>query len=312
MSTMRRSIVATLAALMISAAGVGATFAPAQASEIRFVVNSAPITTYDVQRRAAFLRLQRAGGNVNERAGEEMIDQTLRMQEMARLGVRVSDDEVSQAYQRFAQQNNLTTAQLDQILNQQGVTRDHFREFIRAQIGWGQAVSARGRHESGGQLTEQQVVRKIQEQGGQKPSATEYVLQQVIFVVPAAERGARLGQRKREAEALRARFSSCETTRQGAQGILDVTVRDLGRVLEPELPPDWESLIKATQAGGTTAVRETERGAEYLAVCSTRQVSDDYVAQLVFRAEQASSEGGEQLSDNYTAELRERANIVRR
>ncbi len=311
MSQMRKSIAATLAAMMIATAGVGVTMAPAQASEIRYVVNNAPITAFDVQRRAAFLRLQRAS-NANDRAGEEMIDQTLRMQEMARLNIRVSNQEVDQAYQRFASQNNLSTSQLDQILNQAGVTRDHFREFIRGQIGWGQAVGARARFESGGQLTDQQVVQRIREQGGQKPSATEFTLQQVIFVVPAAERGARLGARKREAEALRGRFSNCETTRQAAQGILDVTVRDLGRVLEPELPPDWADLVKATRVGGTTSVRETERGAEYIAVCSTRQISDDYVAKLVFQSEQDAATESSGVSEQYMKDLRERANIVRR
>lgn len=311
MSQMRKSIAATLAAMMIATAGVGVSMAPAQASEIRFVVNNAPITAFDVQRRAAFLRLQRAS-NANERAAEDMIDQTLRMQEMARLNIRVSNDDVDQAYQRFASQNNLSTSQLDQILSQSGVTRDHFREFIRAQIGWGQAVSARARFESGGQLTDQQVVQRIREQGGQKPSATEYTLQQVIFVVPAAERGARMGARKREAESLRANFSNCETTRQAAQGILDVTVRDLGRVLEPELPPDWADLVKSTRVGGTTSVRETERGAEYIAVCSTREISDDYVAKLVFQSEQDAAAESNGVSDQYMKDLRERANIVRR
>ncbi len=311
MTPIRRSVAATLAALMISVAGVSATVAPAQASDIRYVVNNAPVTAYDVQRRAAFLRLQRAG-NANERAGEEMIDQTLRLQEIARLGIQVSDTEVTQAYERFGQQNNLSSQQLDQILNQAGVTREHFRDYIRTQIGWGRAVGARARFEQGGQMTEQQAVARILEQGGQKPSATEYTLQQVIFVVPAAERGARLGQRKREAEQLRGRFAGCETTRQTAQGILDVTVRDLGRVLEPELPPEWADQVKATQAGGTTGVRETDRGAEYLAVCSTRVISDDYVAQMVFRAEQAESGAGEEVAEKYIQDLRERASIVRR
>ena len=54
------------------------------------------------------------------------------------------------------------------------------------------------------------------------------MLQQVIFVVPAEERG-NIGKRKREAEAMRARFTGCERTREFAKGLIDVTVRDLGR-----------------------------------------------------------------------------------
>ena len=78
-------------------------------------------------------------------------------------------------------------------------------------------------------MTEQDAVRKMLEQGGTKPSATEYTLQQMIFVVPKSG-NANIGQRKREADAMRARFNGCENTRQFAKGLIDVTVRDLGRV----------------------------------------------------------------------------------
>jgi peptidyl-prolyl cis-trans isomerase SurA len=215
-------------------------------------------------------------------------------------------------FRRFAKSNNLTTAQMDQVLAESGVTKAHFREFIRAQMGWSQALMARARHDSTA-MTEQDAVQRMLQQGGSKPSATEYMLQQVIFVVPAAERGSRLGARKREAEALRNRFQGCDSTRDFARGLLDVTVRDLGRVLEPELPPDWAAPVKAARAGGATQVRETERGVEFIGICSARQVSDDRVAQMLFQTDAtASDDAAEKLSKTYTDELRKRGTIVRR
>ena len=44
---------------------------PAAASEIKYVVNSMPITTYDIQRRAAFLKLQRRKGDIDKLAAEK-------------------------------------------------------------------------------------------------------------------------------------------------------------------------------------------------------------------------------------------------
>jgi len=283
--------------------------AAAQASEIRYIVNKEAITSYDIQRRAAFLRLQNKRGNLQQMAAEEMIDQTVRNAEARRLNIRISDDQVAAAYERFARSNNMSPTQMDQVLNQAGVTKAHFREFIRAQMSWGQILQRRNR--STGGMSEQDVVRRMLEQGGEKPRATEYMLQQVIFVVPAAERSAKLGTRKREAEALRQRFRSCDTTREFAKGLIDVTVRDLGRVIEQELPPDWEKQVKATSAGGATTVRETERGVEFIGVCSTREVSDDRVAQMVFGAEQESGDN-EDLSKKLTGELRAKAQIVQR
>ena len=136
----------------------------------------------------------------------------------------------------------------------------------------------------GGRLTEQDAVRKMLDKGGNKPSATEYMLQQVIFVVPAADERS-LGKRKREADAMRARFNGCNTTREFAKGLIDVTVRDLGRVLAPQLPTDWAEQIKATKLGGATADAQTDRGVEFIGICSPREVSDDKAAQMVFQSE---------------------------
>lgn len=283
---------------------------PASASEIKYVVNNQAVTSYDIQRRAAFLRLQNRRGNLQAMATEEMIDQAVRAAEIARMGIRISDDQVAAAYERFAGSNKMKPAQMDQILNQSGVTKAHFRDFIRAQMGWSQVLSARTR---GGSMSEQDVVQRMLQQGGEKPTATEYMLQQVIFVVPPSERRSKLGMRKREAEAMRQRFRSCDTTREFARGLVDVTVRDLGRTLAPELPSDWADHIKRAKPGSATAVRETERGIEFIGICSAREVSDDRVAQMVFQSEQSGGGGGdEDMSKKLTKELRDKAKIVRR
>src|SRR5262245_19853879 len=245
-----------------AAMSVSLTSTPVAASEIKYVVNNIAVTNYDVQRRAAFLKLQRKSGNLSKLAGDEMINQTLKQAELKRLGIKVPDGNVDAAYERFAKSNKMSTEQLNGVLNQAGVTPQHFKDYIRTQLGWNQALSSRFRAQ-GGTMSEQDAVRRMLQQGGTKPSATEYTLQQVIFVVPAAEKG-NIGKRKREAEAMRARFTGCNSTREFAKGLVDVTVRDLGRILAPELPADWAEQIKATKPGGATPVRQTDRGVEFI------------------------------------------------
>lgn len=286
--------------------------APAVASEIKYIVNDVPITSYDIQRRAAFMKLQHGKGS----ASDQMIDQALHMTEGRRLNIKVTDQQVDDAYARFAKGNKMEPKQLETILDKSGVTKQHFKDFIRAQMVWNQAIGmrSRGGTGAGGRMTEQEAVRKMLKQGGAKPSATEYMLQQVIFVVPAKERGS-MGRRKGEAEAMRQRFNSCETTRQFAKGLIDVTVRDLGRVLAPELPPLWAESIKDARSGTATPVRETERGVEFIGICSSREVSDDRAAQMVMNSEQAGTgkdKSTEALSKSYTEELRKKASIVER
>jgi peptidyl-prolyl cis-trans isomerase SurA len=189
------------------------------------------------------------------------------------------------------------------------VTSQHFKDFIRSQMGWNQVLSAWTQTEKG--TSEQQAVRKMMQQGS-KPSATEYMLQQVIFVVPANERG-KLAQRKREAEALRARYNGCESTREFVKGLIDVTVRDLGRKVGPELPADWAEQIKSAKIGGATAVRETERGVEFIGICSAKEVSDDRVATMVLQQEGAMTDAKDsELNTKVIGELRKKAKIERR
>ena len=303
---MRPVVPRLVLAAMLCLAGLGASLSAAAASQIKYVVNNVPITTYDIARRSAFLKLQRGSGS----AADAMIEQTLQAAEIRRLNIRIPDRQVDDAYARFASGNKLSIAQMDQVMAQSGVTTAHFKDYIRVQIGWNQALGARYRTE--GRMTEQDAVQRMLQQGGTKPSATEYMLQQIIFVVPAAERSSAMPRRKREAEAMRGRFNGCETTREFARGLIDVTVRDLGRVIAPELPPDWEKSLTAAKPGTATPVRETERGVEFIGICSAREVSDDRVAQMVFQNEGALDEKAAELSKKYIAELRQKARIVER
>ncbi|MGC4025291.1 MAG: peptidylprolyl isomerase [Mesorhizobium sp.] len=310
MPGIRKRIVVVSLMAAIATAVIGSA-APVFASEIKYVVNGEAITSYDIQRRAAFLKLQRAKGNLNQQAADQMIEQTLKRAEMKRMNVKITDKAVDDAYARFATNNKMTLAQLDTIMTKSGVTKSHFKEFIRSQMGWGQVVSRKSGGDGDGRVTEQEAVRRMLQQGGQKPKATEYMLQQVIFVVPAKERG-KIPARRREAEAMRARFNGCNASRALAKGLIDVTVRDLGRVLEPQLPHEWADSIKATRSGGATPVRETEKGLEFIGICSSREVSDDRVAQMIFQQEAngGPDAGGDDMSKKFLKDLRDKAKIV--
>ncbi len=300
-------IAAALFAVIGSSLTVG-TILPAAASEIKVVVNGAPITDYDISRRAAFLKLQRKKGD----AKEELTEEALKRQELRRLNLLVGDGEVNDAFARFATNNKMTLAQLNSVLDKAGVTAQHFKEYIRIQMSWGRALATRNRSQGGAKFTEQDAVQRMLKDGGKKPVSTEYQLQQVIFVVPANKRD-RLAKRRGEANAMRAKFNGCDGTRDIAKGTLDVTVRDLGKFIEQELPPEWAAQVKSTSVGHATATLDTDKGVEYLGVCATRQVSDDRVARMVFAQEQNSGKGdatAEAVDKKYLDELRAKAKIT--
>ncbi len=293
-------------ALVVDPAARPAFAASSSSSQVSITVNKSVITNGDVSRRVAFLKLQRAKGNLNKLAKEQLIDEALKRQEIARMGMSVSTQEVDAAFARFAGSNKMTPDQMGKIINQAGVGVEHFKSYIAVSMSWPRAVNARN---SGGGFSNQQLVTRML-QNKEKPVTTEYFLQQVIFVVPASKKGI-TGKRKAEAEASRSKFPGCEQAKVFAATMKDVSIRNLGRVLEPELPEDWKPLVLKAN-GQTTGTRVTERGVEYLAICNKRQVNDDYAAEVVFRAEDlGKAKGGpDPAEQKYLEELRSKARIV--
>lgn len=309
---MSKSIIFALAAICMAVFSITEPRLASAASQIKIIVNKQAITSTDLSRRVALLRLQRRGGKLASLAREELIDDALKFQEMQRLRAVPAQSEVDVAFARFASGNSLTPKRMASILSQAGVTAKHFKQFIAIQIGWGRSVSAR--YGGGnGRMSTQDLVSKMLERGDDKPTTTEYILQQVIFVVPQSKRSkSNIGRRNSEAKKLRTRVQSCDTTKSITKGLKDVTVKNLGRFLQPELPPEWAPLIKKTSADKATRTRVTEKGVEFLVVCSSRSVSDDVAAEMVFRAEEQSNPEDSANSKRYLAELRKRAVIIKK
>ncbi|MFT4002666.1 MAG: peptidylprolyl isomerase [Rhizobium sp.] len=281
------------------------------ASEVKVIVNSQVITSGDIAKRVAFLKLQRQKGDLNKLAKEQLVDETLKRAEISRVRMSVSTTDVDAAFGRFASSNKMSTAQLSQILEKAGVGVEHFKSYIAVSMSWPRVVNARFGARS--RMSNDDLVTRMTE-NKTKPVTTEYFLKQIIFVVPAAKRNAILNARKAEAQASRAKFPGCDQAKVFAATMRDVSVQDLGRVLAPEVPEMWKPLLEKA-SGNTTTPIVTDRGVEYVAICSQRQVNDDVAAAAVFRAEDLGKNNPQGVSANdkkYMDELRSKAQIVYR
>jgi peptidyl-prolyl cis-trans isomerase SurA len=280
-------------------------------SEVKILVNNEVITSGDIAKRINFMRLQHQTGDLNKMAPEQLVNELLKRQEIQRVRMSVSTQDVDASYARFAASNKMTPAQLNDILTKTGITPDHFKSYVAIQMSWPRVLNAR--FGSSGKLSQDELIARMM-QNKDRTATTEYFLKQVVFVVPAAKKAAIGGQRKAEADASRARFPGCDQAKVFAATMHDVAVRDLGRILAPELPPEWKPLVESA-TGNTTTSLVTDRGVEYLAICSKRQVNDDVAAAAVFRQEDLGKAAEGQVSGNdkkYVDELRSKAQIVYR
>ena len=279
---------------------------------IKVLVNKNAITNLDIKHRTQFLKLRRVPGNVTKVAENEMIEQVLKLEEATRRRTLATDEQVEAAFGNFAKQNRATKSALSKELNRRGVSTRHFKSFIRTQISWQRTVQGKFQAETS-RISEQNALKELRENGNQKPKVNEYSFKQVVFVVPKNKRSAtKIAARKREANAFRQTVNGCDNLLQSIKGLKDVSMLDRRHIMEPELPERWKEQIASAGVGGTTSAQETEKGVEFMTICSSRTVDDDRAAQVTRQSTDFSqfSEKSSEFSKKYLDELRENATIV--
>lgn len=290
-------------------------FSWAESGSVVISVNGNPITNFDIEHRIALLKLQNREGNLKKIAEQELIDEKLKRLEAARLHIRVSKEEAKKAYTSFAAQNQMPADEFSMLLNNIGVTSQHFEEYIRTQMEWGKVIGARYQSESsekGAMISETDAIQKLIHSHGKKPSVKEYDLRQITLLLPYKERAKSLFSLREDAKKIKSRFLNCATIERSVKGTLNASVQNIGRILEPQLPSEWEKEILKTPIGHLTNPIATNNGLILLAVCKVRRISNDRVAQLVFsidNAKQNNLKDIAQLDEKYIKELREHARV---
>ncbi|MEM9267702.1 MAG: peptidylprolyl isomerase [Pseudomonadota bacterium] len=121
--------------------------APAQDTRFQpaLIVNERAITTYEIDQRALLLTAFGAPGDVRALAIEQLTDDRLRLQAASQLGLELSEEDLTAAVARFAQQRNLTPEQVGLALQARGIASSTLEAFLSANLLWREVVQARFR-----------------------------------------------------------------------------------------------------------------------------------------------------------------------
>ncbi len=302
----------TLAAGLLLAVA-GSLPAAAQSSAIKIVVNDQAITSMDISSRARLLQIANklAPAASQKAAQDELIEESLRLQEAARRGIRVPDAAVDQAIADIAGRSKMTPAQFAQALGSAGVNIRTLKDRIRAQMAWGRIVRAKVQQNVKAEQDDLIAQMRRQETAAGTVTADDYVLQRVVFTLPAKADKALVERRRQEAENLRSRFKGCDQGLALARGLREVAVINVGRKLASEVPSGFKDTLKDTPEGGLTKPSVGDIGIEMYAVCQKIAVSGESAVSTGLDAEQM-SDAGKKASDQLTQELRQKANIAYR
>lgn len=263
------TIAALAAAIMLG----GASFACAQ--EVVALVDGVPITELDIAQRAKLEQLSTQKVPSRQEVLNTLIDEILEIKEAKRFEIDVPDSEVQSSYATVAQHMGIDTDKLTAILAHAGSSAETLKSRLRAQLAWNALV--RGRFKASLEIADTDVETELHlRQPDQKADVGyEYTIRPIIFVVPTGSPDSAYETRKREAEALRARFANCADGLPFARALDEVAVRDQIVKFSADLPQQSRDILDATDVGHLTPPEQTSEGLQMFAVCAKKQTKND-------------------------------------
>lgn len=299
----RTTIGGMAAALALTALVALASPQAARAQAVVALVNSKPITSFDIDQRIRIAQLVERRRLDRKTALNDLIDDQVKIIEARRIGYRVTEEGVEQELNKLARANGMTEPQFEDALRKSGLSAAALRDKYRADLAWGALLRDRARR--GSQVSNEEVEREYQERQRTAKPLTEFELQPVVFVVA---RGASTASAERLAAAARAKFTSCETSLEELRAMPEVALRATMRRNSDELQKPLLELLNKTPVGRLTAPQRTEQGLEMVAVCSKRERENPSTQKVGIAAELAEKRVSGSVK-TYLEELRKKVEI---
>lgn len=249
----------------------------AQSEEkIEILVNDTPISGYDIAQRLRLMTVttrQKPTKELRKKAVEELISETIQLQEARKNGVSVPAEDVDNALNRLGKQNNMTGQKLVAALQQLGVNPHTMRQRIEAQIAWQRFI--RGKFRSQVSVGNSQIDKALSDQKpeeGSETEKTELQLRRIRLELPENPNQRKIASRLVEAEQLRSRVSKCDQIAEAIRRYSDASVKDIGRKKAENYTQPSRAFLLAAKTGYLTPANITSSGVELYAVCGRRSV----------------------------------------
>jgi peptidyl-prolyl cis-trans isomerase SurA len=260
---LRSTLYLSILALML-------TSPPVQAQVIVESVNGDPITTVDVEMRMRMLRVQHKPAT-REAAIDDLIADRLKLRESSKYSIDANDQDQSSYLTTEAKTLNLSPQAYLASLTHAGVSNDHIKAHLHSAAAWYNYVHALNRNVG---VSERDIKVEMAKQDKRKQTA-DYILHQIVLVVPLNASGDVIQRRMREAEALRTRFTDCATGLQLARSLPDAAVKEQMSRNAAGFNEEVRDLLDRTPVGHLTPPTRGAGGVEMLAVCQKFENADD-------------------------------------
>jgi peptidyl-prolyl cis-trans isomerase SurA len=148
-------------------------------------------------------------------------------------------------------------------------------------------------------------------EGEEKELTTDFIVRPILMLLPPGSPPTAYESRRKDADALRARFKSCEEGIPYARTLSGVVVRDQVIRNSGDLVPELRKILDAIPVGQLSAPESTKLGVELFAVCGKQDSKAESPEKKKAR-EAIYSKRFEEQSKQYLLRLRREALIERK
>ena len=231
--------------------------APQLLDEVAAVVEDDVIMQSELDARIDMIEKQAQGKSLppadvlRSQVLEQMITESIQLQMADRAGVRISDDQMTEALNRIAAQNKMSLDQFRQTMESEGVPFDQARSQIENEM----RISRVQRYQVGEriQITDQDVDYFLASDLGKMASAAEFHLGHILISVPSDASASDLKKAKAKADELVKKLRNGADFRETAiaesAGQNALNGGDLGWRKEAQLPGIFADAVPKLNAG---------------------------------------------------------------
>lgn len=288
----------SLAAAVLALSGVGSVV---MAQSVAAMVNGEAITNLDVDQRIKLTLLTTKKSLSRQEALTELINDKLKIKEGKKYGLDMSSSDIDGAYGNMASRMRMSAEQLNKTLEGHGIRPETLKSRIKADMTWGNLV--RGRFQSNLLVAEKDLAGFDKQGGSSDGESFEYLVRPIVLIVPRGSPSSVVEARRKEAELLRSRISSCDEAQELFRSMRDAAIRDQLTKTSADLPPNLRELLDKLPVGKLTPPEVTKQGVEMVALCSRKPTKADTPAKREAR-EKIYNQKYEAKSKSYLEEVR--------
>lgn len=293
-------------------------YAQTRTDGIAAVVGDDAISMSDVTARVRLVMASSGlpdNQDIRERVTQQvlntLIDEQLKLQEAARLEIKISEKDIEDGFAAVAAQNNFSADQFKEILAKENISHRTIYNQIKSQIAWARIIQSRLRTQV--EVSERDV-RDMYDRLQENIGKTEYLAAEIFLPVekPSEEDNVKKLAERLTKQLLQGEVPFTRLAAQFSQSASAAKGGDMGWIQEGQLPEKLDKQLARMEEGDLSRPVRSLTGYHILYLRKKRTIAEENIPSFEEIGSQIGMEQLERLQRRYLLDLKSEAFIEMR